>query len=505
MPTDAGNTFPGLNARPKPSSGFIHWLICFALALILYAATANRGTQWQDPGFHILRVVTGQLAHPLGLALTHPLHHWLGRLAVLPGWGEPALAVTLVSACFGALAVANVFGGVRTLTGNRTAAFWSAASLAMAGTFWQMATRAECYTVSAALLSGEWWCIIAFAKSNRARYLCAALLLNGLGLANHNLALLTLPLLGVTAFYGFRRKWLRPAHLLAAVGLWLIGSLPYTALVATQWIQSGDLAGTLHSALFGTAFTDEVLGTGLSLRLIGLSGGYIGFNFPNLLLPAAIVGLFKAGQLGIGPLPRRMLLAALIVHFLFVVRYDVPDQYMFFVPVYVLICFFGGIGFAAWARSPLTPARRTVVILATILVLLTPAFYAAATAIARRTDLLASVARNKPYRDDYTYVLIPWSVAEDSADRLARDAVRLAGPGGLIIVEDQMAGYAVQYHARLADQPQPTVVSPKDTKPMDRAIAENRTIVLVPQERNHPHTDCPRGAWRPNGELYLMN
>ena len=176
MSTDAGNTFPGLNPQSTPAPRFIHWLICFILALVLYAATANRGAQWQDPGYHILRAVTGQLAHPLGLALTHPLHHWLGRLAVLPGWGEPAFAVTLVSACFAALAVANVFGGVRTLTASRAAAFWAAASLATANTFWQMATRAECYTVSAALLAGEWWCIAAFAKSNRARYLCAALL-----------------------------------------------------------------------------------------------------------------------------------------------------------------------------------------------------------------------------------------------------------------------------------------------------------------------------------------
>ncbi|MFQ5492447.1 MAG: protein O-mannosyl-transferase family, partial [Phycisphaerae bacterium] len=459
-----------------------------------------------DPGYHILRVVTGEVINPLGLALTHPLHHWLGRLAVRPGWGEPAYAVTLVSAVFAAIAVANVFGGVWTLTGSRTAAWWSAASLATAHTFWQMATRAECYTVSAALLSAEWWCVAVFARSGRARYVCAALLLNGLGLANHNLALLTLPLLVIVAVHGFRRGRMRPGHLLMAAGLWLIGSLPYTGLVVAQWLESGDLQSVLRSALFGRSFEGRVLGAGLSLRLVGLSVGYIGFNFPNLLLPAAAFGAIKAGQLGISPLFRWPVLGALLVHTGFVLRYDVPDQYMFFVPVYVLICILGGIGFAAFIRSPVTGPRRAFARVAVGLVILTPPFYAAAASIARRYDLLASVDRHKPYRDDYTYVLIPWSVSEDSADRLSRDAVRLAGPGGLIIVEDLMASYAVRYRAMSAEHPQPAVVSPEDTERITTAATEHRTVVLVPQIRDHPRTPCPLlGAWQTNGQLYVMN
>ena len=77
----------------------------FAAVLVLYAATANRGIQWQDPGHFILRVVTHEPFNPLGLALSHPLHHWLGRLAAAPGLLEPAFAVTLVSAVAGAVAV----------------------------------------------------------------------------------------------------------------------------------------------------------------------------------------------------------------------------------------------------------------------------------------------------------------------------------------------------------------------------------------------------------------
>src|SRR3990172_7525821 len=67
----------------------VAWFAVFVAAFTLYAATANRGAQWQDSGYHILRMVTKEPVNPLGLALSHPLHHWLGRLAVWPNPLDP--------------------------------------------------------------------------------------------------------------------------------------------------------------------------------------------------------------------------------------------------------------------------------------------------------------------------------------------------------------------------------------------------------------------------------
>ena len=87
-----------LGAGQDRSRHFISdWLLVTAAAFSLYTLTANRGAQWQDCGLFILNIVQGELVNPLGLALTHPLHYWLGRLAIWPGVLEPSFAITLVS------------------------------------------------------------------------------------------------------------------------------------------------------------------------------------------------------------------------------------------------------------------------------------------------------------------------------------------------------------------------------------------------------------------------
>src|SRR3972149_4835930 len=109
---------PGSPALPSADPGgktrtiCVAWFALFTAGFALYAATANRGAQWQDSGNHILRVVPHQPINPLGLALSHPLHHWLGRFAVSFNLFQPCFAVTLVSALTAAIAVANTFGCV---------------------------------------------------------------------------------------------------------------------------------------------------------------------------------------------------------------------------------------------------------------------------------------------------------------------------------------------------------------------------------------------------------
>ena len=108
------------------------WLAFFLVFVVLYASTASRGLQWQDSGLHIWRIVTGELLHPLGLALSHPLHHWIGRFVVTFDLIEPCFAITLISSVAAALAVANTYGCVLTLTRSRMAGVFAAVSLGLA-------------------------------------------------------------------------------------------------------------------------------------------------------------------------------------------------------------------------------------------------------------------------------------------------------------------------------------------------------------------------------------
>src|SRR5690349_751336 len=133
--------------RPRHTSARIWplWLAAFLSALALYICTASRQVQWQDSGEFVLRVFRGEVLDSLGLALSHPLHFWISTLGVRILPIEPPFAISLVSAFFGAIAVANVMGIVTQVTNNRLAAVLAALGLAFAHTFWRMSTVVEVY------------------------------------------------------------------------------------------------------------------------------------------------------------------------------------------------------------------------------------------------------------------------------------------------------------------------------------------------------------------------
>ena len=491
---------PGANGRCV----YLGWATCFVLAGLLFGLTANRGAQWQDSGNNILRVVTREPVNPLGLALSHPLHHWLGRFAVWLDWFEPCLAITLISSLAAAVAVANTFGCVYSLTRMRSGAAFAAMSLALAHTFWQMATLAEMYTLAAALLSGECWCLIVFARTRRPIYLWRALLLNGVGVSNHLLAVLTTPVLAVVVLIAARRKDMRFPGVLLAGAMWLIGSAPYTGMVLEEFVRSGDLTGALRSALFGHGYSDEVLSTSLSLRHLGVSIGFILLNFPNLLLPAAAYGLVAGGRLGVPTLVRRGLLAGLTIHAVFVLRYPIVDQHTFFLPMYVLLSIFGGIGLARFLDRASGLRRALTLTAACGLLGLTPCLYAVLPDVARHWKVLASVERHKPYRDDYVYLFTPWSIVERSAERMSREAVALAGADGIVIVEDRMAEFAVCYQALRADYDELQILNNLPAELAREALDAHRPVVLVPANTETPRTNPHMGTWRRIGDLYLL-
>ncbi|MHC5111519.1 MAG: glycosyltransferase family 39 protein [Planctomycetota bacterium] len=491
----------GLEKQPSHPPIWREWLLLFVAFLALYALTANRGAQWQDSGEHIWRIVSGQLVSARGLALTHPLHYHACSLASYLGMSEPAWAITLVSALAGALAIANCYGCVVTLTGSPQAARYAAISLGVAHTMWQFSTRTETYTLGVALMSGEIWAILLFARTGRPGYALLLALLNGLGIANHMLASLTTPVVLAVAWAGYYRSNLTKKHLLAGLLLWIVGGLPYSSLVVDEWITSGNLAATLSSALFGHEFASAVLSATPSGRNLGITASFLVFNFPSLLLPMALCGMNHAWRSKLDVLVNRVLLATLVIHALFAFRYDVIDQYTFFLPTYLMLAVFGGLGFAALS-SPSRPGRnRLLPVLAVILLVCTPLFYAIAPVAARKLNILEDVDRRKPYRDDYTYILTPWSVVEDSAQRMSRHVVSLLADDTLIVIEDGMAEPAIRYQAWMAGKKAIEIVR-YDQLPGGQ-FGRNRPVVLVPLERDHPRLVVPAGQWQRDGDVYL--
>jgi hypothetical protein len=275
-------------------------------------------------------------------------------------------------------------------------------------------------------------------------------------------------------------------------------------MVAAEWARSRDAWATIESALLGDGYRENVLNTKLSLHSLFKSLGFIIINFPNLLLPLAGYGILRASRLNITTTARRALLAGLMLHALFAMRYSIVDQHTFFLPTYVFLAIFGGIGFAVWIQGPSMNQRRGRWIAAFALLAWTPVFYAFLPGLARHWKVLGSAERHKPYRDDYDYLFTPWSIAEKSAERMSREAVALAGADGVIIVEDRMAEFAVRYQARnIAHGLQ--IVGDADWRKWGSPVKSKQPTVFVPLNVNKMPEAPEFFSWKRIGDLYALH
>lgn len=490
--------------RSPPLNVHKVWWIAFAAAGLLFIATASRGAQWQDSGLHQVRIITDDITNPFGIATSHPLHFYLGRLfyASLPI--EPGFAISILSAVAAAIAVANVAMLVLRLTRNHWASAIAAISLALGQTFWQHATHTESYALVAALLTAEWLCVERWLGTNRNRYLLLLFLLNGLGVSNHMLAALATPVdvaLLLATVLKRRTGWkLVPG----CAFLWALGCLPLLQYMARDYQAGGDLAATVHSALFGN-FADNVLNTSLSIRSLAMGAGFIAYNFPGLAIPLAIYGIVRARSDAPAPL-RRLLIAECIIYTAFVIRYAIVDQYSYFFVVYLFIAVFAGVGIGrmhAWLQPRHWIAALGVALMTS---LWTPIVYWTTARILEQRHILSWAAGNKPYRNGYRSHFVPWGLGDDHAEQLNRKLEKTVTPGTTIIIEDPMIEFGVQYARSLGRLPETVqVVGANDVPDVRRFIAKSAgTIILVPRDRDHPQVE-PELSWRRDGDIYILS
>ena len=165
---------------------------------------------------------------------------------------------------------------------------------------------------------------------------------------------------------------------------------------------------------------------------------------------------------------------------------------------------FSGLGFAyvltQWRPVP----RGWAIGIATLSLAITPVIYPAACAITRHFHLLGSYSRNKPYRDDYRYLFIPWGIGENSAQRMSALAVELASPYGVIFTEDLMASFAVEYQRLERNRPGLKVVSAAEVSDFNRFSGGRGKVVFVPAAPARPPVDTGQLEWTRVGDLYEL-
>lgn len=419
-----------LHSAAASTSGRRVWWIAFAAALALFTLTLAPDVLMMDSGEYqcavhqFPRLDLGD--RPADLVRIHPVYLAVAKVISFVPIGNHAWRVNFTSALFGALAVANATLLAFRLTRQRAAAALAALVLAFGHTLWAFSVIAEVMSMLAALVTFELLCWWDYGATKRPGPLMVLAAVNGLAVATHlQMGLSTV--VHVAALLVLWRRGQVTFRLLAAwAGLWLIGTLPYSAIVAYYLGRTGDLPFILHSATLGRygASIDQA-------RLVTIARGLAALllNYPTLLGVLIIPGALALRRRCPQPLIGSVWLGVLAAQFGFALTYAVPDQYSFFVPFYAVAAALIALG----AELALRRAATTIALLA--LAVLPAGVYAVAAPLLHERGV-KFVGRTVPYRDPADFFIKPWKCGNVGQRRyvtevlgaIPRDAVILASP-----------------------------------------------------------------------------
>jgi hypothetical protein len=332
-----------------------------AFALYAYTAAPTVATVFDDSlEFQVVLPTLG-IAHPSG----YPLYTLLGWLFthLLP-MRDPAGRANLLSALAAGVTVGVFYLLALRLAKSRPAAAVATVAFAISPVWWSQATLAEVYALHGLfvalfllfLLKWEEAVIAHRASPNHPtradRWLVAAALTAGLGMAHHRMLALLLPAALVFIFWTdptllrAPRRWLMPV-LCGLAPLLLYLYLPLRGQAVSS------LDGTYHPTLAGTL--DWIMARGYGVFLTGNpfnvhrdAGFFIGLfinQYGPLLILAALAGLATAWRWQ--PRHYTLLLLGTLATVTFGMIYKVEDVGVFFIPAFMCVALWAALGLAA--------------------------------------------------------------------------------------------------------------------------------------------------------------
>ncbi len=493
------------------------WAGGFAAALVLYAVTMLPDLAWQDMGEYQWAAarlpwqptVESPWCPPGRVVRAHP---WFLMVAKVLSVGRPysyAWSANLASALGMALAAGNIALLVLLLTGRPAPSYVAAAAFTLGHTVWFFAVQAEVLGWTAAFLTAECLCAWAWTRSRRPAWWVLLFLLNGLALSNHLMAVFSMAVFGVWVIVATVRRQVPAWVLPVAACAWFVGGTLYWMSVYLEYTRTGSLAATWVSATVGR-FGGEVANTRGLPRLVARSLAYVALDMPTPLILGVPVGFALAWRhaSGLG----RALAALAVLFFLWAARYDVPDQYSFFVPFYALGSVFIGLS-AAWAVARwgrwFGPVLAACAALPVVVYLVLPT-------IADRAGLRLS-GRAIAYRDETAYFLQPWKSGYWGPRLFAEEALEVLPDRAVLAADSTTAAPLTCIHdiegrrqdvllvgsyAHLYDPLAQRQLGPAEGRAARFRAAGRRLFVTSVLDAYVPAWLKPHGGLRPLGPVY---
>jgi hypothetical protein len=464
----------------------INYLVVLLAAAVLYIVTCAPGPLWQDSGMYQYRIWHNDIEGNLGLALSHPLYHIIGIGVKYIPIGEFAYRINLISAVAAAFTVANLFLLLRLWLGKNTPAVLAAITLALSWTIWQFATIAEVYTLYTALLLAELIMLLLYVKTKRVGFLYLLALFNGLAIADHMWGIIPFACYVVFVAVLLVQKQIRLNNLVVMVCLWFIGAAPYEYLIIKDAIQTGDFAATLASAFFGKTWSGVVLNTSLSWQMVRQNFLFMAYNFSTFNGMFFFAGLYGLKKVSPSRSFTNILLAMLILFFVFAFRYTVPDRYAFFLPFYCVGSVVGGVGFNLLTTKPKLKILRCIVF---IFVLLPIPTYIVAPIVAQKVQYDLTTERNIPFRNDYIWFLRPWRTRYNNPGKFAYEVFNIV-ENNAVVYADNTTVYPLLYAQEIKGKRRDvTIVSSQGSfnnlkeyneNVIDKILAERPVYIVSP-------------------------
>lgn len=406
------------------------WILLFAASAFLYIYTCQRGVSWQDSGMFQWRIYYADYMGGLGIALAHPLYIMIAHAFSNVPFIDNIYAINCFSAVSMALAVANVGLIAAFLTGRLFVGAGVAIMFSVLHTVWWLAAIAEVYALHAAVLTIEIMLLILFIQKPSLKAGCALFFFNGLNLAIHNMALLSLPVyLGVLLNYAIKRRtgW---SSVLLCMCAYCAGALPFVVLIIKKLLEGNNLSSVLMSALLGD-YALQVFNSSLRWDYAGVNAGIVSLNCVSALILFACVGLFVMHRY-LNTVTLLSLVSITALELLFAARYPVPDQFTFFVPTLLMISLIAAFGLKLFMEKGafFQKAAMGICILS---IVVPPVLYGAAPNLLQYAGVEISRNRQRPFRNEMRYWLVPWKHNERSAEEFSRAALCQAAPDGIII------------------------------------------------------------------------
>lgn len=405
-----------------------------AVAFAFYLLTLAPTVLWGDDAYF-------QRIAPIGTTALRPDGggHWLWmvaahRFAQLP-FGTVAYRVNLLSAVAAGGTLALVYAALSQQPISRWGRILGVAALAVSHTFWMHAVRAEVYTLFTLFMAAH--LLLWLWRDAPFWPLAVSAALFGVTLLAHQMGVLLLP---AFAFLLWRRRLSGKQFGLVAL-LFALGLIPFFAVLQMQIGAKLDVGLWETAVRYFTTSGDDFRSAmfDLSAQSVVRDGalwiGFLGFQFFGAGLLLAAIGAYRAFRTTAVAVWGSLLIVYLTV-VAFAFSYRVSDQFVFYLPSYLVVAVFIGFGqtfleerWAVWRKTAVRLATLTLICLLPILL-----YYGTATYL-DRNQINPLDIRTLPGRDPYAFLLWPSKANYRGAETFARDALESLPPDSVLIAE----------------------------------------------------------------------